>query len=279
MIPCISQVTTLNSPCEVDLPAISRAGWRLVELWLTKVETYLESHSLQQFRELLANHSLVAAAASSQGGLLLSRGLERETHWELFRRRLDVLQELSVPLLIVAADFAPECTWEDYQRGAESLSQAAEVAESRGIRLALEPQKGGRFCVSVDTALTLIAQSHSKAVGLCLDVFHYYLGPSKFEDLAYLNAENLAWVQVSDLSGTFRELASDRDRILPGEGDFALDPLLDELARAGYSGPVSLELLNPRLWQVPVDHVCELGYQSVLRVLGTRFRDRRSLAP
>jgi sugar phosphate isomerase/epimerase len=68
-------------------------------------------------------------------------------------------------------------------------------------------------------------------LGVCLDLFHYYTGPSKFEDLAYLSCDNLAWVQVCDLSGTPREIASDGDRILPGEGDFQIGPILDHLGR------------------------------------------------
>ena len=54
-------------------------------------------------------------------------------------------------------------------------------------------------------------------------------GPSKFEDLAHLTPQNLAWVQVCDLSGTPRELAGDSDRILPGEGDFQLGPIIEQL--------------------------------------------------
>ena len=127
---------------------------------------------------------------------------------------------------------------------------------------------GYETCDALDTALALIAQCGSNHAGVCLDLFHYYTGPSKFEDLAYLSRDNLAWVQVCDLSGTPRELAGDRDRILPGEGDFQIDPILDHVGRIGYDGHVSLEVLNPQLWQVPADRVADLGHQAVCRVLG-----------
>ena len=71
-----------------------------------------------------------------------------------------------------------------------------------------------------------------------------------------------------------RELAGDSDRILPGEGDFQIGPILDHLGRIGYDGYVSLEVLNPQLWQVPADRVADLGYQAVCRVLGTWNRIR-----
>ena len=97
MKPCISQATTMSTPLEADLPAFARGGWRAVELWLTKLETYLEGHTIDELRELLDSHGLVPAAAAGQGGLLLSRGDERETHWSHFRRRLAILQELRSP--------------------------------------------------------------------------------------------------------------------------------------------------------------------------------------
>jgi sugar phosphate isomerase/epimerase len=270
MKPCISQATTMSTPLEADLPAFARGGWPAVELWLTKLESFLAAHTIKEVSNLLEDHGLVAAAASCQGGLLLSRGEERETHWTHFRRRLQLLESLGVPLLILSADFVRELTAEHYTSAAASLAEAAEIASRFNVRIALEFQKNSGFCASLDTALGLIAQAGSPALGVCLDVFHYYTGSSKFEDLAYLTQENLAWVQVCDLSGTPRELAGDSDRILPGEGDFLLDPLLDHLDQIGYDGYVSLEVFNPQLWQVPADRVAEFGYQALARVLGRR---------
>ena len=84
--------------------------------------------------------------------------------------------------------------------------------------------------------------------------------------------DNLAWVQVCDLSGTPRELAGDADRILPGEGDFQIGPILDHLGRIGYEGYVSLEVLNPQLWRVAADRVADAGFQATCRTLGPRYR-------
>jgi sugar phosphate isomerase/epimerase len=267
MIPCISQATTLSTPFDGDLPAFARAGWPGVELWLTKLEAYLEGHPVAAARSLLDDQGLKALAASGQGGLLLSSGPAREAAWDLFRRRLDLLNALGVPVLVVASDSVDEPCPDDYGRAAGSLAEAAELAGVAGVTLALEFVKSSRFCASLDTALALIAQGESPHLGVCLDLFHYYTGPSKFEDLAYLARGNLAWLQVCDLSGTPREVAADADRILPGEGDFQVAPILEHLARIGYDGGVSVEVLNPRLWRVPVDHLADAAFRSVVRTL------------
>lgn len=268
MIPCISQATTMTTPFEADLVAYGRSGWTHVELWLTKLETYLKNHSIADARELLRSNGLKAAAASMQGGLLLSRGAEREAHWDHFERRLDLLKELEVPVLVVAADFNRELADDDLPLAARSLAEASERAGARGVKIALEFQKAAKFCASLDTALALVTMCESPHVGVCLDLFHYYTGPSKFEDLGDLNRDNLAWLQICDLSGTPRELAGDSDRIFPGEGDFMIEPILDHLGAIGYDGPASLEVLNPHLWAIPVDRVADMGYQAVCRSLG-----------
>ncbi len=268
MKPCISQATTLKNPFEADVPMLSRTGWTDVEIWLTKLETFLESHSLAEARTMLAEDGIRPVAAASQGGLLLSRGNERASHWGHFAQRLSVLAELGVPSLVVTPDFVHQASADDYLRAAASLGEAAELAGTFGVRLALEFQKTSLFCACLETAMAVIEQSGAFNAGVCLDVFHYYTGPSKPEDLAHLTSRNLAWVQVSDLSGTPRELAGDGDRILPGEGDFQLGPIIEHLGRIGYEGHVSLEVLNPHLWQVAPDRLADLGRQALSRLLG-----------
>ncbi len=117
-----------------------------------------------------------------------------------------------------------------------------------------------------------MAQCGAANVGVCLDLFHYYCGPSKFEDLALLSPSALAWVQVCDLGGVPREIASDADRILPGDGDFQIEPILEHLDRIGYEGGVALEMLNPQLWKVPADLVADAGLRALQRLLGGRAR-------
>lgn len=267
MIPCLSQAATLSTPFEADIPAYARAGWTAVEIWLTKLETFLATHAIVAAERLFDAEGVRPLAASFQGGLLLSRPPERAAHWDHFRRRLEWLNRLGVPTLVVAADFREALNNEDFGTAADALARAGALAGEFGVEIALEFQKANTFCASLDTTLALIAQSGAKHVGVCLDVFHYYCGPSKFEDLAGLTAETLRWCQLSDLGGVPREVARDSDRILPGEGDFQLGPILEHLERIGYGGGVSLEVLNPTLWQAPPELVANAAMRALRRTL------------
>jgi sugar phosphate isomerase/epimerase len=238
-----------------------------VELWLTKLEQHIAKTSVAEVRSRLSDLGLSPRAAAFQGGLLTSLGEERLAHWSHFQKRLELLQALGVGVVIVAPDFHSEPDEAGLARALDSLAAAAEAAGPFGVRLALEFSRTGAFCTSLDTAVALVTQTGAKNLGVCLDLFHYYTGPSKFEDLGFLHRENLAWVQVCDLVGTPRELARDSDRVLPGDGDFQVTPILEHLQRIGYDGPVSLEVTNPSLWEMPVDRVADVAYQALQRIL------------
>ena len=159
----------------------------------------------------------------------------------------------------MVADFVGKVDATDLERAVVSLKQAAQWAAAFDVKLALEFRGSATFCSSLDTALSLVAACGEPNVGVCLDVFHYYTGPSKFDDLSLLTRDNLAFVQVCDVAGVPRELATDADRILPGEGDFRLGPIIQRLRTIGYDGYVSLELMNPVLWKVPAAQLARAG--------------------
>jgi 4-hydroxyphenylpyruvate dioxygenase len=267
MKPCISEATTLPATFAEDAEGYAAGGCHAMEVWLTKLETHLEKHSAADTRKLLEDRQMTLAAAAYQGGLLLSQGEQRKAHFDDLKRRLDLCQAFAIPTLLVAADFAGKPDATALQRAVVSLKQAAQWAAAFNVRLALEPRAAPAFPASLDTALALVAAAGEPNVGVTLDVFHYYTGPSKAEDLEHLSAANLAFVQVCDLAGVVRELAADADRIFPGEGDFRLGPIIARLRQAGYDGWVSLELMNPNLWQAKPAQIAELGLASLQRLL------------
>jgi 2-keto-myo-inositol isomerase len=268
MIPTLSQVCCLNSPFDRDLEDFAAGQCQSVEVWLTKLEEYLKSHTLSDVRFWLDKFGISLPVASFQGGLLSSQGEARREAWDLFTRRLDLCRELGIGTIVVACDVPPPLSQTTIERVQASLVQVAQEAGKRGLRAALEFQADSAFGNNLQTAAILVAEVGSPHLGICLDAFHWHVGPSKTEDLGYLTADNLFHVQLCDLADTPRELARDSHRILPGDGDIALASLIDHLRRIHYRSCISLELLNPQLWQVPPLQLGEIGMTALRKVLG-----------
>lgn len=261
---CLSQATTLSTSFAADVRAYAEAGWKGMEVWLTKLETHLESHSAAATQRLLVDHGLALPAASYQGGLLVSQGEQRRAHFDHFRRRLDLCQQFGIATLVVVADFLEPIDVTSLERAVVSLREAGQWAEGFGVQLALEFRSTSRFAASYDTAAALVGQAGQPNIGVALDAFHFFTGPSKLDDLDLVRPLH---VQLCDVAGIPRELAADSDRVLPGDGDFRLDTLVAKLRQVGYDGWLSLELLNPLLWNIPPAHLAELALAALQRLI------------
>jgi sugar phosphate isomerase/epimerase len=256
---CISETSTMPASFLEDLDAYAAAECRGMEVWLTKLEKELENIIAADLRKRIEDKQITLAAASYQGGLLLSQGEQRRSHFDHFKRRLDLCQYFGVRTLLLVADFVQQVDSVAMERAVVSLRQAAQWAAAFGVTLGIEFRGSDTFCASLDTAVMLTENAGEPNLGVNLDVFHYYKGPSKWEDLERLTKKNLSIVQICDVAGVPRELMTDSDRIFPGDGDFQLVPIMQKLRDVGYDGWVSLELWNPMIWQSPPQQVAEFG--------------------
>lgn len=268
MIPCLSQVCSLSAPLETTLADYAAGKCAAVELWLTTIEDFLRRKSAADLLQLLAEHRLTVPAAAYQGGLLASQGERRAEAWKLFISRLELCRQLNIPTIIVNCDVPAPLSQETIERVQVSLQQAALEAGKRGMRVALEFQANSALGNNLQTAAALVGEVGSPHLGLCLDAYHWYTGPSKTEDLNYLTVENLFHVQFSDIADVPRELASDSQRIIAGDGDIPLPTIVEHLRRIGYRGAVSLEILNPQLWPIPPLQMGEIGMTAMRKILG-----------
>lgn len=268
MKPALSQVCSLESPFQKDVEDYAAAHVEAMEVWLTKLEGWLKDRSPEQLRELLDQNNMRLPVASFQGGLLSSQGEARREAWELLVRRLELCRQLGIGTLVVACDTTAPLQQTDIERVQMSLQQLAEAAGRHQMRAALEFQARAALGNNLQTAAALVHDVGSPHLGLCLDAFHLHIGPSKYDDLGYLTADNLFHVQLSDIADRPRELATDSDRILPGEGEIRCDLIIDRLRQINYQGHVSIEIMNPQLWRVPALQFGEIGITALRRLLG-----------
>jgi sugar phosphate isomerase/epimerase len=273
MKPTLSTVCSLDAPLETILEDYAAGGCRSIDLWLGHAEAFLRSHDESALADCLAARSLDVAAVSFQGGLFaadIERGRE---HWRLFAEQLAFCGRLSVPVLVVAGDISGPLGPADLGRLSGTLVEAARMAADAGVRLALEFQARAGFPTNLQSAVALVEDVGLPSLGLCLDWFHYTVGPSKPLDLHLLTPDTLAHVQLSDIADVPREMAGDTDRILPAEGSSPPHELITLLAAMPYTAAVTIETMNPALWRVPPRQFGEIAMTALRRILGQASMD------
>ena len=246
---CINEASTMPTDFATDVKAYAAAGFAGIELWLAKVDTYLKRASLADAAALLADHGLVASAACAQGQLLLSQGEARSEAISAFRAKLKICQALGAPVIIVFSESPASVTLGDYERAAENLAEAAEVAESYGVKIALEFIKGCPLVGCVSTAMGVIEASGHDNVGLLFDTFHYFAGVSKPADIDAIPHGKVAFVHVNDCLDIPRERLTDAQRTFLGRGPIPTRQLVQQVAAKGYDGWLSFEILDRAVWE------------------------------
>jgi 2-keto-myo-inositol isomerase len=268
MRPALGTVCSLQTPLETVLEDYAAGHVDAVDLWLGQADAFLKDRPIAALQDALASHGITPLAASFQGGLLTSQGEARAEHWKTFEGRLALCSDLAIPVLVIAGDAFGPLTAQDLGRLSLSLSEAAKRAADAGLRLALEFDARASFPNNLQSAVALVEDVGLPGLGLCLDWFHYTVGPSKPQDLWLLTNDSLAHVQLSDIADVPREMATDADRILPGEGSSPPADLVRRLAEIGYTGAVAIELHNPALWRVPPRQFGEIAMTALRKLIG-----------
>jgi sugar phosphate isomerase/epimerase len=112
-------------------------------------------------------------------------------------------------------------------------------------------------------------------VGLVLDTFDLHASGVEPARLKSIDPTCIAVMRLSDCEDVPSAILSETARALPGEGAARLDAMLEALDECGFSGPVSLKVLNPRLWSLDAAETARILMAITEQYLpGTRPADR-----
>ena len=168
------------------------------------------------------------------------------TNLDAFRRRCEQFAELGAPLVYSPCATTAKFTPDDYVRSVESIRRVADVASEFKLKVAAEFVRNSSFMASLPTALRLHRQAAHPNFGILFDCYHFWSGPSKFEDMDSIKPGEIIHAHVSDTQDLPRELLDLHSRVIPGDGVAPLSKILAKLAEKGYAGPISVELFLPK---------------------------------
>jgi 4-hydroxyphenylpyruvate dioxygenase len=189
-------------------------------------------------------------------------------------RKFDVMQELGAPLMLVCSNASPQAI-DDDARAAAQLHALAERAARRGVRIGYEALSWGTRVRTYGHAWRLVEQAAHPHLGLILDSFHTLALDDDPAGIAQIPGARIFFVQLADAPRLKMDVMawSRKFRNFPGQGELDVTGFLTAALRAGYTGPLSLEIFNDDFRAAPTRATALDGMRSLL-LLEERVRAR-----
>lgn len=186
------------------------------------------------------------------------------------RDKFELMKRLGSDMILVCSNVAT-ATNPDPEVAVAQLGALADLAAEYDIKIAYEALAWGRYVNDYRVAWDYVKRADRPNLGTCLDSFHILsrkLDPAAIEDIP---GEKIYFLQLADAHVLDMDILSwsRHYRLFPGEGDFDLVKFLSHVLRAGYTGPVSLELFSDTFRQTDVGRTAVHAIRS-LRALFDR---------
>jgi 2-keto-myo-inositol isomerase len=247
---CIHQVSSNAFDYRTSLEGYAKAGIRAVEVVLAKAKEFADANSPKAARTLLDDLGMTAASTSNQIGLV-EPNPNRAKALDDLKWKCDLARTLGADRIVLVPAMTTKPTDEDYKRGVDNLRDAGEAAKPFGISLMFEFSKFFTLASSLSTALWFVRTANHPNVRLMIDTYHFWIGPSKLEDLEDLRDGELMHMHFEDTPREPpRELLEQRHRVLPGQGVAPLKKILEAVKKKSYAGALSVELFDPSFQQM-----------------------------
>lgn len=179
--------------------------------------------------------------------------------------KFKLMARLGMDTILVCSNVATATIDDDALR-AEQLAQLANLAGDHGVKVAYEALAWGKYVNDYEHAYRLVEMVDHPNLGTCLDSFHILSRDWETSHIEAFNPEKIFFVQVADAPKLSMDVLSwsRHYRVFPGEGQFELAKFMGHVVRAGYTGPVSLEVFNDVFRQSDVERTAVDAMRSLI---------------
>jgi len=262
--------TTMTSPFETDVRIASAAGFDVLEITATKLDTYLQRHTLADARKRLDAAKLKTHAINSIEQINSRDAATRQQVLARTRELAEWCRALACPWIIaVSGATPPGATWTQIRDEAiDALRAMNDLSAPLGVKLAFE-FLGFPWC-SVQTvaeAWEIVRTINLPTVGMVIDTCHFFAGGSTIDSIKVVDARKLAVFHINDVEKMPREHIEDAQRLFPGDGVIPLKEIVAAVRGIGYNGAASVELFRPEYWRRKPLAVAREAYAKSRKVL------------
>jgi len=134
---CINGATTMPYPLGKDIESAGETGFQGIEIWKTKLDSFLQTKRPEALKDLLSRYNLGVAAICAFGGYVWCPEQEFRKKVEDIKRYFELANKIDCEALIVCADgFNEKSIDEAVEAHANRLTRLAEVGKDYGVRIA-----------------------------------------------------------------------------------------------------------------------------------------------
>jgi sugar phosphate isomerase/epimerase len=249
MILSMHQFTSAGSSYRKALEGWAKAGIRHVEPSAAALDAFLKTDTLAGAKRVLTDNGLTIVSGVSSVMGLWEPNPNFSQNLDAFKKRCEQFAQLGAPLVYSPCGTAAKFVLADYGRCLDNIRQVAEVARQFQLKVAAEFVRNSTFLAALPTALRLHREAAHPNFGVLFDCYHFWSGPSKFEDLDLIRPGEIIHAHLNDTQDLPRELLDLQSRVIPGDGVAPLAKILRKLVEKGYAGPISVELFLPQYQQ------------------------------
>jgi 2-keto-myo-inositol isomerase len=177
-------------------------------------------------------------------------------------------EELGAPSIVVVPSCVDGAVVRDDAIGdaANVLREMSEVAGD--VSLAFEfLGKPGCTVPTLDMASEIVERVDRQNVGMVIDLFHFYAGGSRLEDLRTVPIEKLFVVHLNGTEDLPKPELTDAHRLYPGQGPIPAHEILKALRAGRFDGVASVEIFRPEYWAKDPHAVAQAAFEGATAVL------------
>lgn len=250
----LNQITVNRWSVAEAVDGCVRHDIRSIALWRHKIE---EAGLAACVRSV--NDAGLRVTSVCRGGMFpAATAEERRKNVEDNFRAVDEAAELHADSLVMVVGGSAGSDLVDARRMvADGVAALVPYARERGVRIGLEPlhpmyTAERSVLVTIGQALELARDYDAREVGVILDTFHIWWDPKVAEWIGEA-AGRIFGFHVSDWLVPLPDMLMGRG--LMGDGTIDNRRLWKLVERAGYDGPIEVEIFNRGLWDADPDEV------------------------
>jgi 2-keto-myo-inositol isomerase len=265
------QTTSRRAGYRRALEGWAKAGVTAVEITDVMLDEFLATDTLAAAKRVITDLGLTPVSSAAVLPDLWIPGPDRAASLATWRKRCDQFATLGFPKIYCPSITSRPVTADDFKATPACMREAGDIAAQARLTSMVEFARTSTHLSTLRSTLTLVREAAHPNVRPMFDLFHFWSGMSKFEDLDAIRPGEIAHVHLQDVLDAPRELIDNNGRVIPGDGQAPVAAILRKLADKEYRGPLSVELFLAELQEgdpFAVASRIKLQSEAVMRQAG-----------